>query len=95
MVECSSYFTSIADKKHYTCKQANEQMYWKNAIKWLVAQINLSIILSACYVLAEDSGTRENGYLRRGLGMADSWFRSEESGDKYFNLRLHWEKGYR
>lgn len=71
-------------------------MYWKNAIKWLVAQIHVVIIFAACNVLADSpEATREKSYLRRGLGMAESWLKAEESGDKYFNLRLHWEKGYR
>jgi hypothetical protein len=54
--------------------------------------------------------TREIRYLPRGLrglGMADSWFNTKQetpedkllpqssSSGGYFNLRLHWEKGYK
>jgi hypothetical protein len=84
-------------------------MYWKSAVNWLVTQIHLIVIVTACRVFATESSepTREMSYLRTGLGMADSWFNTKQetpgdqllpqssSGDGYFNLRLYWEKGYK
>jgi hypothetical protein len=69
----------------------------KNATNWVVAQIHVIAIFAACRAaFAEESSepTRGKSHLRRGLGMADSWLRSDDE-EKYFNLRLYWEKGYR
>ena len=71
-------------------------MNWRIATNWLVAQVQVIVIFVVCHAYASDTSKQNrDNYLRRGLGMADSWMRAEESGEKYFNLRLHWEKGYR
>eukprot|EP00956_Cyclotella_meneghiniana_P028135 scaffold64934_cov55-Cyclotella_meneghiniana.AAC.2 len=64
-------------------------MYWKNAFRWIVAQIHIIALFAA------DSPEHYNGYLRRGLSKAESWLRGDDSGNKYFNLRMYWQKGYK
>lgn len=69
-------------------------MYLKNAVRWIVAQIHIIAMFAA----DSPETTRYNGYLRRDLSMAESWFawwRGEDSGNKYFNLRMYWQKGYK
>ena len=78
-----------ARDKGYKVTRVVFKMYWKNAFRWIVAQIHIIALFAA------DSPEHYNGYLRRGLSKAESWLRGDDSGNKYFNLRMYWQKGYK